>query len=100
MGSLIRLLSGTSQGASPVTDSGTRAAIIIVVNAVTQYILDAFSADAATRGLVATIENPLIIIAFGLLDKLDGMILAQRGIQVAPSATVGPPPSTPDLGSV
>lgn len=87
MSNFLRALTGTSQGATPLNDTGARAAILLVVNAISQYFLDYLSADVATRQLVATIENPALIIIFGVWDKIDSILQAQAGITTAPTPT-------------
>lgn len=90
MDDITRSLTGTSQGATPIADGGTRAAIFLIVNAITQYVLELIEADASLRALVATIENPLLLVAFGVWDKLDSIIQARRGVTTGPTETQVP----------
>ena len=85
-----RALTGTSQGATPIADGGMRAAILFIANATSQLLLDYFNADISVRAYVASILNPLMLILFGVWDKIDSVIQARAGVTTSPSVTQVP----------
>lgn len=87
MGAILKLLTGTSQGATPVQDGTTRAAYVTVLNAVLLVGCHLIHLTDADTLIVVALSNPLAIIVFSLVDKADAIIQASKGITTAPTPT-------------
>lgn len=87
MGTILKLLTGTSQGATPVQDGGVRAALVALLNGGLLVLCHAAGVSDSDTLIVVAAANPLSVLIFAAWDKFDSALMAEKGVTTAPTVT-------------